>query len=100
MKLYKRSISSPPSPPILTQLLCRPIREALAELRIVAVPGAATWLVTGVEEGTILVKSGIGRTHIWTARELESLPLTQRPQTLGTCLRAFGDPAVPKIASR
>ncbi len=100
MKLDKRSVSTPPSPPILTQLLCRSVREALAELRIVALPGAATWFVAGIEEVVILANCGIGRACIWTARELESLPLTQRPQTLGTCLRAFGDPAVPKIASR
>ena len=89
MKLYKRSTSSPPSPPILTQLLCRPIREALAELRIVAVPGAATWLVAGVEEVAVLAKCGISRADIWTTQELESLPWQERLLTLESCFRAF-----------
>ena len=89
MKLYRRSVSTPPSQPVPSRVLSRPVREALAELRIIAAPGEAAWFVAGIPEVGRLTNHGISRACIWTARELESLPWDEESVTLGRCLRAW-----------
>ncbi len=85
MKLYKRIVfTSPslPSQPIPFRLLRLPLREALAELRIIRVHEGEIWLVADVPEVRTLMSRGVSRAHIWTAGELESLPWDEEPISL------------------
>jgi len=53
--------------------LSRPVREALTPHRVVNV-AEDVWLVRGVFEARCVVNAwGVGRHHVWTVRELESL---------------------------
>src|SRR5262245_4530711 len=84
-----RSLRSLPSH---EELLDLPLGEALSRvgvLRVEVSRDMPTWLVASSREKRALAHRGAPAASVWTLRELESFPWTERPVSLGHCIRAF-----------
>src|SRR5262245_46847226 len=84
-----RSLRSLPSH---EELLDLPLGEALSRVGVLRVEGhrdMPTWLVSSPREKRALAHRGAPAASVWTLRELESFPWTERLVSLGHCIRAF-----------
>ena len=92
-----------PRSPQLTELdLSQPLQVAFSHCQVIRVeiPGELPhWLSAGPAQARALVVRGAPRAHVWTIRELESMPWPEQPVTLGAFLQLLGSTARPVAVS-